>query len=70
MRAGRCMTMQVSPHVHAMRIPFRIQIAPGVSLERFVYAYLIYGNEICLIDTGVAPAADLILGYTRDRPDA
>jgi len=60
------MTMQVSPHVHALRIPFQIPIAPGVSLERFVYAYLIYGKEICLIDTGVATAADLILGYLRE----
>lgn len=57
--------MQVSPHIHALRIPFQIPVAPGVSLERFVYSYLIYGKEICLVDAGVAPAADMILGYIR-----
>jgi len=58
--------MQISPHIHALRIPFRIPISPDISLERFVYAYLIYGKEICLIDSGVAPAAELILGYIRE----
>lgn len=55
--------MQISKHIHALRIPFNIQMGSGVILERFVYAFLIYGNDICLIDTGVALSADLIINY-------
>lgn len=55
--------MQISKHIHALKIPFNIQIASDVILERFVYAFLIYGSNICLIDTGVASSANLILDY-------
>jgi hydroxyacylglutathione hydrolase len=46
--------MQITPCIHAIRHPFRIPVAPGISLERFVYSYIIYGKTITLIDTGVA----------------
>lgn len=55
--------VQISRHVHALRIPFKIQIAPEVSFDRFVYAFLIYGSKICLIDTGVASSSNVILDY-------
>jgi len=46
--------MQVTPSIHAIRHSFRIPIGPGMNLDRFVYSYLVYGNTITLIDTGVA----------------
>jgi glyoxylase-like metal-dependent hydrolase (beta-lactamase superfamily II) len=46
--------MQVTPHVHALRLPFRVPVAPGITLDRFVYAFQVYGTTITLIDTGVA----------------
>jgi glyoxylase-like metal-dependent hydrolase (beta-lactamase superfamily II) len=46
--------MQIAPSIHALRLPFRVPIAPGFALERFVYSYLVYGRTITLIDTGVA----------------
>jgi glyoxylase-like metal-dependent hydrolase (beta-lactamase superfamily II) len=46
--------MQVTPSIYALRHTFRIPIAPGIALDRFVYSYLIYGETITLIDTGVA----------------
>ena len=55
--------MQVTSHVHALRIPFRLQVSEGVTLDRFVYAYLIYGRRICLIDCGVASSQGIIFGY-------
>jgi glyoxylase-like metal-dependent hydrolase (beta-lactamase superfamily II) len=37
-----------------------------VTIERFVYVYLIYGtNGVCLIDTGVASSAEAIFDYLR-----
>ena len=46
--------MQMAPTIHALRHSFRVPIAPGIALDRFVYSYLVYGETITLIDTGVA----------------
>jgi glyoxylase-like metal-dependent hydrolase (beta-lactamase superfamily II) len=57
--------MPASPSIHALRIPFRLTIGPGRTLERFVYAYLILGERISLIDCGVAGSDTLIVDYIR-----
>lgn len=55
--------MQVSEHVHAIRIPFQVPVAPGKAIDRFVYAWLICGRRVCLIDSGVAGAEKAIFEY-------
>jgi hydroxyacylglutathione hydrolase len=55
--------MQVTKHIHAIKIPFQIPIAPGNTVDRFVYAYLIYGKKIYLIDTGIASSKQIIFDY-------
>jgi hydroxyacylglutathione hydrolase len=57
--------MQITPSVHGIRLPFRIPVAPGIALDRFVYSYLIYGETITLIDTGVAGCETQIFDYIR-----
>lgn len=57
--------MQIAPSIHALRLPFRVPIAPGFALERFVYSYLIYGETITLIDTGVAGCETQIFDSIR-----
>ncbi len=57
--------MQITPSIHAIRHSFRIPIAPGIILDRFVYSYLIYGETITLIDTGVAGCEKDIFEYVR-----
>jgi hydroxyacylglutathione hydrolase len=58
--------MEINKHVHAIRIPFYVTAPSGMFIERFVYVYMIYGtNGICLIDTGVASAAETIFDYIR-----
>lgn len=64
--------MQVSEHVHALKIPFRIPIAPGVEVDRFVYAFLIVGPRIALVDAGVAGSDRIVFDYLQTlgrRPD-
>lgn len=59
--------MQISQHIQAVRIPFSIPIAPGKKLERFVYAYIVAGgSHICLVDSGVAGSAPLIIDALED----
>jgi hydroxyacylglutathione hydrolase len=57
--------MQVTPAIHALRHPFRVPVAPGIALDRFVYSYIIAGETITLIDTGVAGCETQIFDYIR-----
>jgi glyoxylase-like metal-dependent hydrolase (beta-lactamase superfamily II) len=50
--------MQVTEHVHALKVPFPAS-------TRFVYAYLICGKQVSLVDSGIAPAKELIFAYLR-----
>ncbi|MBP8303538.1 MAG: MBL fold metallo-hydrolase [Phycisphaerae bacterium] len=57
----------VTPHVHALRIPFEIRPAPHVTLRRFVYVYVVLGTRrVVLIDTGVAGSHEAIFQVLRD----
>jgi glyoxylase-like metal-dependent hydrolase (beta-lactamase superfamily II) len=47
--------------VHALRIPFRLEIGPGKTLDRFAYVYLLVGPRVVLIDSGVAGAERAIV---------
>ena len=55
--------MQITEHIHALKIPFHIQVAPEKRIERFVYVYFISNGTTVLIDTGVAASSRLILEY-------
>ncbi len=57
--------MRITPSIHALRHPFKVPIAPEVTLDRFVYSYLVYGETIILIDTGVAGCETQIFDYIR-----
>jgi len=57
--------MQITEHIHALKISFQIPVAPGKTLERFVYAYLVLGREICLIDSGVQNAHLILFDYLK-----
>lgn len=46
--------MQIAPSVYALKQSFKVPVAPGMELDRFVYTFLVYGETITLIDTGVA----------------
>lgn len=59
--------MQTSPHLHALRIPFTIPVAPDRSLPRFVYAYIVLcDREVWLVDSGVAGTEERIAAYLRE----
>ncbi len=55
--------MQITDRIHALKIPFQITDPSGQEIARFVYAFLIYGDKICLIDSGVAGSEKIILDY-------
>jgi glyoxylase-like metal-dependent hydrolase (beta-lactamase superfamily II) len=57
--------MQITDRIHALKIPFQITDPSGGKVPRFVYVYLIYGQRIFLIDSGVASSEKIILGYLK-----
>lgn len=57
--------MQITDHIHCLRIPFRIPVGPGTTVERFVYVYLIVTDRISVIDSGVAGSEEAILAYVE-----
>ncbi len=63
--------MQVTDHIHALKVPFHVTTPQG-KIPRFVYVHLIYGEQICLIDSGVASSEQIIFEYLKDtgwRPE-
>jgi len=59
--------MRISKHIHALKIPFQIQIAPGAVLDRSTYVYIIFGKEVVVIDSGVRGTYSLILDYLKQN---
>jgi hydroxyacylglutathione hydrolase len=57
--------MQVTEDIHALKIPFKLRVGPDKTVDRFVFAYLIFGDQICLIDSGVAGSEAMILEYIK-----
>lgn len=64
--------MKISENVHALKIPFDVRGPSGQSIPRFVYVYLLLGESICLIDSGIRGKEQIIFDYLKDmgrRPD-
>ncbi len=57
--------MQVTEHIHALKMPFQVPAGPGRAIDRIVYAYLVYGRELCLIDTGIRGCEKTVFEYVR-----
>ncbi len=46
--------------IHAIRHPFRLGLGEGHYANRFVYSYILLGEKICLVDTGVTTTSPLL----------
>lgn len=57
--------MKVIEPIHALEIPFKVPVSPEVYVDRIVFAYLIFGKKITLIDSGVAGAESIIFDYIK-----
>ncbi len=57
--------MQITPAIHAIMHTFSIPVAPGIAIDRFVYSYILAGETITLVDTGVSGCENAIFAYIR-----
>jgi glyoxylase-like metal-dependent hydrolase (beta-lactamase superfamily II) len=56
--------MQITPSLHALRLPFSLPAGPGgMKMERFVNVFLYIGRGVMLFDAGVATSPPLIFEY-------
>ncbi len=51
--------------VHPITVPFKVPLSPTLSLDRFVNVFLVEGNELALIDSGVKGSEDVIMHKVR-----
>jgi glyoxylase-like metal-dependent hydrolase (beta-lactamase superfamily II) len=59
--------MQVTENIHALEIPFTVPVSPERALNRVVFAYLVFDDEITLIDSGVSGSHSLIFEYIKQQ---
>ncbi|MBA3007761.1 MAG: MBL fold metallo-hydrolase [Proteobacteria bacterium] len=59
--------MQVTERIHAIKIPFKIPVSPEISIDRFAFVYLVFGDKIHLIDSGVAGTELTIWEYIKEQ---
>jgi hydroxyacylglutathione hydrolase len=59
--------------VYPVRLGFVLKISEEVSVDRFVYSYLVMGDEICVVDTGVVGSeqglVDALAGWGKTPSD-
>ncbi len=59
--------MHITGNIHALKHVFYIDASPSVKLERYVYSYVVFDSEICLIDSGVKGCEESIFKYVRNQ---
>ncbi len=59
--------MQVTERMHAIKIPFKVPVSQEMSIDRFAFVYLVFGDKIHLIDSGVAGAEEIIWEYIKEQ---
>lgn len=58
--------MQITEHIHSLKINFKVAVSPENAMDRFVYSYLVFTDKITLIDTGVKGSEIMIYDYIRE----
>jgi hydroxyacylglutathione hydrolase len=58
--------MMITDQIHALKIPFKIRDPSGTTVPRFVYVYVVFGEEISLVDGGVASSERIIVDHLRE----
>ena len=52
--------------IHRLKINFEIPVSPTLKLPRFVYLFVVEGDKLHFIDTGVAPAFGQVENFLKN----
>jgi glyoxylase-like metal-dependent hydrolase (beta-lactamase superfamily II) len=58
--------MKITKQIHAIKVPFIVTNDKGMDIERFVYSYVVKGDEICIIDCGISGSDKIIFEYLEN----
>jgi glyoxylase-like metal-dependent hydrolase (beta-lactamase superfamily II) len=53
--------------IHAIKHPFRLGLGEGQYVDRFVYSYILLGEKIFLVDTGVTTTSALLQNELKNH---
>lgn len=56
----------MTQRIHPVRLTFMLPLSAEKSVERFVHVYIVEGEQLCVVDTGPAPAVDGIAKALAD----
>jgi glyoxylase-like metal-dependent hydrolase (beta-lactamase superfamily II) len=63
----------MNQYVYPVRLAFVLKINEEVSVDRFVYSYLVLGEDVCIVDTGVVGSeqglVDALAGWGKAPSD-
>ena len=59
--------MQITERIHALKIPFKVPVSPDITVDRYAFVYLIFGDSIYLVDSGVAGTESIIWKYIKKQ---
>ncbi|MBN1119278.1 MAG: MBL fold metallo-hydrolase [Bacteroidales bacterium] len=59
--------MKITRKIHALRHDFKIHLPGGQKLDRWVYSYIVFGDYITLIDTGLKMSYKKIYAYIESQ---
>ena len=57
--------MKITETIYAFKHHFRLALGGDQYADRFVYSYILLGEKVCLIDTGVWGTAPQLQGYLK-----
>jgi len=55
----------MAPTIHSLTLPFQVPIAPGKALDRFVNVFIVEGEDLTLVDSGVKGSEKAIFKKVR-----
>ncbi|MEW6673075.1 MAG: MBL fold metallo-hydrolase [Thermodesulfobacteriota bacterium] len=60
--------MKITETIHALKHHFQIPVSPEMKVDRFVYSYIVFGEEgIHLVDSGVMASEKAIYSYIEGQ---
>ena len=51
----------MTTRIHPISLPFQLPINAEISVDRLVHAYIVVGEQLCVVDTGVAASHQTIV---------
>ncbi len=59
--------MKITDQIHALKIQFKIPVSPEIIVDRYAFVYILFGDKIHLIDSGIKGSESDISAYIESQ---